>query len=89
METAKLSSKSQITVPRKVREHLRIVRGDRIGFEATADGRFIIGKTGTAHRSDGAARRRLQGKFAHPAAGIAEVLTRAVMADDQRILEGR
>lgn len=88
MESAKLSSKSQITVPRKVREHLRLVHGDRIGFEATADGRFIIGKAATAHKSDGAARRRLQGRIPQVAAKIGEALTSAVMADDRRIREG-
>ncbi len=89
METAKLSSKSQITVPRKVREHLRIARGDRIGFEATADGRFIIGKAAPIHQSDGAARRRLHGKVVQAPAAIAETLTRTVTADDQRIRDGR
>ena len=89
METAKLSSKSQITVPRKVRELLRVSRGDRIGFEATADGRFIIGKAAPVHKSDGAARRRLVGGIAPPPAATAEVLGEAVRADDQRIREGR
>jgi AbrB family looped-hinge helix DNA binding protein len=88
MESAKVSSKSQITVPRKVRELLRIGQGDRIGFEATADGRFIIGKATTAHKSDGAARRRLQGRVPQVPAKIGEALTSVVMADDRRIREG-
>lgn len=89
METAKLSSKSQITMPRKVREQLRIGQGDRIGFEETADGRFVIGKAVTPHKSDGAARRRLEGRATQPPAEISETVTSVVMEDDRRIREGR
>lgn len=88
MESAKLSSKSQITVPRNVRQHLRIGKGDRIGFEATQDGRFIISKAAPAHKSDGAARRRLGGKVPQ-APDLAEALIRAVREDDLRIRTGR
>ncbi len=88
MESAKLSSKSQITVPRKVREHLRIGRGDRIDFEATHDGRFIICKAAPVHKSDGAARQRLEGKAAQ-VLDYAQALVRAVQEDDQRIRAGR
>lgn len=87
MESAKLSSKSQITVPRKVRQDLRIAKGDRIGFEATQDGRFIISKAVPKHRSDGAARRRLGGKVQTP--DLAEALVRSVRDDDERIRTGR
>jgi bifunctional DNA-binding transcriptional regulator/antitoxin component of YhaV-PrlF toxin-antitoxin module len=89
MKTAKLSSKSQITMPRKVREHLRVVQGDRIGFEETPDGRFIIGKVVTPHKSDGAARRRLKGMVPPQPAEITEAVTQAVMEDDRRTREGR
>lgn len=88
METAKLSSKSQITMPRRVREQLRVGQGDRIGFEETADGRFIIGKAVTPHKSDGAARRRLHGT-PQPPLDLSEAVTSVVMADDRRIREGR
>lgn len=88
MESAKLSSKSQITVPRKVRQELRIGKGDRIGFEATRDGRFIISKAAPTHRSDGAARRRLEGDIP-PTPELAEVLMQTVREDDWRIRTGR
>ena len=89
MESAKLSSKSQITVPRAVRQQLRIGQGDRIGFEATGDGRFIVAKAAALRRSDGAARRRLPGNVARPPADLADSLSKAVSEDDQRIRAGR
>ena len=88
MESAKLSSKSQITVPRKVRQQLRVERGDRICFEATPDGRFIIGKAVPTHRSDGAARRRM-GDKALQVPALGEGLVRAVQEDDLRIRTGQ
>ena len=88
MDIAKLSSKSQITVPRKVRQELRIGKGDRIGFEATEDGRFIISKATPIRKSDGAARRRL-GNQITPMPDLEEVLVRAMREDDQRIRTGR
>ncbi|HSP42656.1 MAG TPA: AbrB/MazE/SpoVT family DNA-binding domain-containing protein [Luteolibacter sp.] len=89
METAKLSSKSQITVPRNVREKLRVGRGDRIRFEPTDDGRFIVCKAGALQRSDGAARRRLRDAKSGPFTDIAEAIQRTVAEDDQRIRSGR
>lgn len=88
MESAKLSSKCQITVPQEVRQHLRIGKGDRIGFEATQDGRFIISKATPTHKSDGAARRRLAGKAPH-LPELKTALVQAVQEDDQRIRTGR
>lgn len=87
METAKLSSKSQITIPRRVREQLRVGRGDRIGFEPTGDGRFIVGKAEPVRRSDGAARRR--GAAVLPPADAAATIMRMVVEDDRRIRAGR
>jgi len=84
MESAKLSSKSQITVPRKVRQELRIGKGDRIAFEATNDGRFIICKAAPTHKSDGAARRRLGGNVPQ-VPDYAEAIIRVVREDDLRI----
>ena len=89
METAKITSKSQITLPRKVREQLRVGQGDRIGIEATADGRFVVVKAAQVRRSDGAARRRLRGASGKVFPAVKEALTRAVMNDDQRVREGR
>lgn len=88
MESAKLSSKSQITVPRKVRQELRIEKGDRIAFEATNDGRFIICKAAPTRRSDGAARRRLGGNVPQ-GTDYERALIQAVVKDDSRIRTGQ
>jgi AbrB family looped-hinge helix DNA binding protein len=88
MESAKLSSKSQITVPRKVRESLRIGRGDRICFEATPDGRYLIGKVAPIQKSDGAARRRLTSEVVR-VPDLRRALVKAVREDDRRIRLGQ
>ena len=38
MPTATLTSKGQITLPRRVREHLRVQTGDTVDFVIGADG---------------------------------------------------
>ena len=89
MDTAKLSSKHQITVPKQVREQLRVGQGDRISFEPTGDGRFILGHAAAIRKSDGAARRRLkQGLKPRSQKELDDTVTRAVSADDQRIRRG-
>lgn len=89
MDSAKLTSKSQITIPREVRERLRLDRGDRIAFEPTADGRFIVAKEAPIRKSDGAARRRLvQTKSIEPM-DKAAIIARAVHDDDLRIRQGK
>jgi len=42
MTTATLTSKGQITIPRKVRDKLGIDTGDRVEFVELADGEFAI-----------------------------------------------
>ena len=74
----------------EVREQLRIGRGDRIRFEPTGDGRFIVCKAEPLQRSDGAARRRPRGAASRsPAADTAEAIIRTVTKDDRRIRAGR
>jgi len=89
MEGSKLSSKSQITVPRGGRQQLRIGPGDRIGFESTGDGRFGVAEAAPLRRSDGAARRRLRDHVAPTAAELAEALRKVVREHDQWIRAGR
>lgn len=85
MQIAKLTVKSQITIPRQVREKLGLGCGDRIVFEPAADGRFIVKKAAPVKRSDGAARRRLA-SAARPAPGDeARVIARMIAEDDKRI----
>ena len=38
MPTSTLTSKGQITIPRDVRERLRLKTGDRVDFEVSSDG---------------------------------------------------
>lgn len=89
MNIAKLTTKSQITIPREVRERLCLDRGDRIAFESTADGRFIVAKAAPIRKSDGAARKRLaQGRTFKPLDKVDTIL-RTVQADDLRIRQGK
>ncbi len=89
MDTAKLTSKSQITIPREVREKLRLDRGDRIAFEPTADGRFIVAKDAPIRKSDGAARKRLSKTSPVKPMDMAAVISRTVQDDDLRIRQGK
>lgn len=42
MSEATLTSKGQITIPKKVREHLRLSPGDRIDFVIAADRKVYL-----------------------------------------------
>ena len=42
MPTATLTSKGQITVPKEVRERLRVKSGDVLEFEISGDGRILV-----------------------------------------------
>ncbi len=46
MPTSTLTSKGQITLPRAVREHLRLAAGDRIDFLIGEDGRVELRSLG-------------------------------------------
>jgi AbrB family looped-hinge helix DNA binding protein len=89
MDFATLTSKGQVTIPREVRERLRLDRGDRIAFEPTADGRFIVAKDAPIHKSDGAARKRLSKVQLAKPMDKASVISLAVQADDLRIRQGK
>jgi AbrB family looped-hinge helix DNA binding protein len=89
MDFATLTSKGQVTIPREVRERLRLDRGDRIAFEPTADGRFIVAKDAPIRKSDGAARKRLSKVQLAKPMDKASVISLAVQADDLRIRQGK
>ncbi len=55
MATATITGKNQITIPREVRSELHLERGDRVAFERTRDGRFVLRKNEGSRKSDGAA----------------------------------
>lgn len=42
MSTATLTAKGQTTVPKEIREHLRLQAGDRIEFVIEKDGRVVL-----------------------------------------------
>lgn len=42
MSTATLTSKGQTTVPKEIRQHLRLRPGDRIEFVIEEDGRVVL-----------------------------------------------
>ena len=51
MPTATLTSKGQITLPKKVREQLRVEPGDAIDFVISEDGEIRV-RAGHAHVSE-------------------------------------
>lgn len=58
MATATITSKGQITIPRKVREHLRLAAGDKVDFIIEADGSVQVRPlTGSARELYGFLRR--------------------------------
>jgi antitoxin PrlF len=88
MPTATITSKGQITLPKEIREHLRVAEGDRIEFVIEAGGevevRPVTGSfrdlLGIAHRPD------LRPPTIEE---LEEMLLDAVAEDNQRIREGR
>jgi len=41
-----VTSKGQVTIPKRVRDHLGIEPGNRVDFELTPDGRIVLVKQG-------------------------------------------
>jgi AbrB family looped-hinge helix DNA binding protein len=54
-----VTSKGQVTIPKKVRDHLGIKPGTAVRFEPTADGRAVLTKAGPRR-----ATRRKRSRFA-------------------------
>lgn len=88
MTTATLSSKNQITLPKEVRDRLQVASGDRVTFEPMPDGRFVVGHSSPIQRSDGAAKKRLL-KIPPRLSSTDALVTKAVIADDKRIIRGQ
>ena len=44
MNTAKVTSKGRVTIPKQIRELLAIEAGDRLAFELEADGRLQVSR---------------------------------------------
>jgi antitoxin PrlF len=63
MTTATLTSKGQTTIPKTIRDHLKLRVGDRIDFLIEPDGRVVLKATNTDIRAlDGLLAGRYQGK---------------------------
>ncbi len=84
MATATITSKGQITVPKEVRKHLGLRRGDRVDFSIDAEGNVQMR---AAKRSV----RELFGFLKRPGAApvsieeINESIAQSRQADDERI----
>ena len=42
MKTAKITEKGQITIPKRIREHLKLNQGDRVEFLVDVNGRVTL-----------------------------------------------
>ncbi|MHB8426072.1 MAG: AbrB/MazE/SpoVT family DNA-binding domain-containing protein [Gammaproteobacteria bacterium] len=49
MNTA-LTSKGQVTIPKKIRDALQLAPGSRVEFSVNADGQVVLHKAGTLRR---------------------------------------
>ncbi len=56
--SATVTSKGQITIPKRVRELMGIEPGSRVDFERSPDGRIVLVKVGTKGRASRFARLR-------------------------------
>ena len=46
-----MTIKGQVTIPKKVRETLRLVPGDAVDFEVSRDGQIVVRKAGAKPRN--------------------------------------
>lgn len=44
VETAKITSKGQVTIPSRIREAMRVAQGDTLQWEVLKDGRVIVSR---------------------------------------------
>ncbi|MGH8674592.1 MAG: AbrB/MazE/SpoVT family DNA-binding domain-containing protein [Burkholderiales bacterium] len=71
-----VTSKGQVTIPKKVRDHLGIRPGTAVDFEAGPDGRVVLVK-----KSGGAGARRKASRFAAlRGTATVKLTTRQIMA---------
>jgi len=88
MPTSTLTSKGQITLPREVRDYLRLVEGDRVEFVIEEGGVVRVRPvSGSVRDLFGCISRPRQ-----PSPGLEDLeeeLMRSLSAEDLRIREGR
>ena len=83
MSTATVTSKGQITLPKDVRDELRLKEGDRVSFEKI-DGRYVL-RPQNRSIMDLAGILHRPGEKAMTVREMDEALGRALGEDDQRI----
>ena len=87
MTTAAMTSKGQVTVPKKVRDDLGLKPGDRLSFRRNAEGRYVIEAEKISLLSL-AGILKWKGKAAS-AEEMNEAIARQLAGDHRRIRSGR
>jgi antitoxin PrlF len=82
-----LTSKGQITLPREVREHLHLGKGDRLEFVIRSDGEVHVGPVVGSYRKLLGMLRR-PGRPLPPEEALDRELARLLVEDDERIRRG-
>ena len=58
----RITTKGKVTVPKRVREALRLAAGDSVEFRPNGDGEFVLRKASPAPATDGHRARRVNGR---------------------------
>ena len=51
MRSSSLTRKGQVTIPKEIREYLKVKSGDRVDFVVDRDGKVVV-RAGTVHVSE-------------------------------------
>ena len=87
MSTATVTSKGQVTIPRKVREHLGLGAGDKVDFVITSDGSVhLLVVAGSVRRLYGFLKR--PGRRAPTVEEMDESIMDHLSSENLRIAEG-
>jgi antitoxin PrlF len=87
MAIATLTSKGQITLPKEVRKHLHLGKGDRLEFVIRGDGGVQVQPVAGSYRELLGMLRR-PGRRSPPAEALDQELARLLVEDDERIRRG-
>jgi len=87
MAITTLTSKGQITLPKEVREHLHLGKGDRLEFVIRGDGEVQVKPVAGSYRELLGMLRR-PGRRLAPEEALDRELARLLVEDDERIRRG-
>jgi antitoxin PrlF len=87
MAITTLTSKGQITLPKEVREHLHLGKGDRLEFVIRGDGEVQVKPVAGSYRELLGMLRR-PGRRLPPEEGLDRERARLLAEDDERIRRG-